>query len=109
MAKLAPVQLYRGDTWARVWAPKTPSGASIDLAGATARLHLRDKAGGLVLEANPANGRLVIAAGTITLAYADMELPLGTYRFDLEVTYASGRRRTYEVNVLLLLEDISHG
>lgn len=111
MARISPVSLYRGDTWSRVWSPKDPSGVPIDLTGATARLHLRDKVGALVLEASTANGRLVIAPGTITLevAFADMELPPGTYRFDLEVTYASGRRRTYEVNVLVVLEDVSHG
>lgn len=110
MAKVMPVQLYRGDTWTRAWTPKDPNGVPIDLTGASARLALRDKAGVQVIEATAENGRLTIvpSPGQINLvvAYVDMELPAGTYRFALKVTYANGRRKTYELNTLVVLEDV---
>lgn len=108
-----PVKLFRGDTWTRAWRLEDAACKPIDLTGASARLQLRDGAGALALDATTVNGRLQITAleGRIDLAvpYATTALlAAGTYRFDLEVTHASGIRRTYEQDSLVILEDVSH-
>ncbi|MBN2691740.1 MAG: hypothetical protein JXR43_07780 [Burkholderiaceae bacterium] len=108
-----PVKLFRGDTWTRAWRMEDAACAPIDLTGASARLQLRDSAGALALDATTDNGRLRLTAleGRIDLLvpYADTALlAAATYRFDLEVTHASGIRRTYEQDSLVILEDVSH-
>lgn len=109
---MKPARLYRGDTWKRAWIAKDSTGAVIDLTGATARLHVRDSGGTLVLNYTQADALTITElSGRIDLEapYADMEgLAPGTYSFDLEVTLA-GVRRTYEVNTLVISADVSYG
>lgn len=106
------VRVYRGDTWSRAWELRDKAGAPIDLTGASARLHLRDGSGTLIVSGDTSDGRIVItpADGRIdmTIPYNAMALNPGTYRFDLEVTHADGTRYTYEQGVLLVLEDVTH-
>lgn len=108
---MASIKVYRGDTWQRAWMITSADGAPVDLAGASARLHVRDAAGSLVAEASTVDGRLIItpAAGRIdlTMPAVAMQLVPGSYRFDLEVTYPGGLVRTYEQATLVVLEDIS--
>ncbi|MEW6560396.1 MAG: hypothetical protein AB1412_09390 [Pseudomonadota bacterium] len=108
-----PVKLFRGDTWTRAWRLEDAACKPIDLTGASARLQLRDSTGALAIEATTANALLTITAleGRIDLAVpyaATALLAAGAYRFDLEVTHASGIRRTYEQDSLVVIEDISH-
>ena len=106
------VKLYRGDTWTRGWELRDAAGNPIDLTGASARLHVRDASGSVVISASTTDGRLTLtpASGLIYLQvpYAATGLTPGSYRFDLEVTYANGVRRTYEQNTLIVLEDVTH-
>lgn len=106
------VKLIRGDTWTRAWELKDATGNPIDLTGATARLHVRDGAGALVISAATGDGRLVItpADGRIDLVvpYSDTGIAPGAYRFDIEVTLPSGQRRTWEQGQLVVLEDVTH-
>lgn len=111
---MKPARIYRGDSWERSWVIKTAAGTPIDLTGASARLQVRTTGGALVLAVTSSDAALTITplSGRIDLAvpYADTEgLAAGSYRFDLEVTYADGRRRTYEANTLTILEDVSRG
>lgn len=104
-------RIFRGDTWEREWRLTDESGVPIDLTGAAARVQARDADGNLVIEASTVDGRLVLGgiAGTAVMAVpkeATLIAP-ASYRFDFEVTYAGGRRRTYEQNVLIVLEDIA--
>lgn len=105
------VKVYRGDTWQRAWLLEDGSGAPIDLTGASARLHVRDDAGTLLVSASTADGRLTLtpAQGRIDMLVpaSAMAIAPGAYRFDIEVTFASGVRRTYEQDTLVVLEDIS--
>lgn len=108
------VRLYAGDTWRRSWRLKQPSGVPVDLTGASARLHLRDTAGALLLAATTgADGRIVItpAEGLIamTVAAADtVSLPVNRHRWALELTDAAGIVTTLEAGVLVVQEDITH-
>ena len=82
----------------------------IDLTGAAVRLQIRNADGDGVAEYTDADSLTVSPAdGIIELIapYADMELPAGTYRFDIEVTLA-GVRTTYEQNSLVIIEDVTH-
>lgn len=100
------VQLVKGDTWQRAWLITYRQGQPVDLTGATARLHVRTPQGALQLNAS---AYLSIAhPGRIDLLvpYADTDtLDPGTYAYDLEVTYPSGVRRTYEQARLIISED----
>ncbi|MCI1193407.1 phage baseplate upper protein [Calidifontimicrobium sp. SYSU G02091] len=108
---MAAIKIYRGDTWQRAWIIKDGAGNPVDLTGAAARLHVRDADGVKVMEASTADGRLTLqsAAGRIDLvmpASATAVAP-ASYRFDIEVTYPSGVRITYEQATLLVMEDMS--
>jgi hypothetical protein len=106
------VKLYRGDTWTRAWELRDAAGNPIDLTGSSARLQVRDAAGAVVISASTADGRLTIthASGRIDMLvpYAATGIAPGSYRFDLEVTHAIGLRRTYEQDMLVVLEDLTH-
>jgi hypothetical protein len=105
------VKLYRGDTWMRAWELRDAAGSPIDLTGASARLQVRDAAGAVVISASTADGRLTLtpASGRIDMLvpYSATGIAPGSYRFDLEVTHASGLRRTYEQDTLVVLEDMT--
>ncbi len=106
-------KLVRGDTWQRAWVLKTAAGDPVDLTGATARLQLRDRSGTLVHESNTTNGELVVGVEPgrieLTVPYAVTEtFEAGTYRFELEVTFSTGVRRTYESNALEVVADVTH-
>jgi hypothetical protein len=107
------VKLYRGDTWTRTWLLQRQDRTPIDLTGATARLQVRDTSGNLMLEASTVNGKITItpAEGRIDMVipYDAMIMPIGKYRYDLEITYANGVRRTYDSNLIEILEDITYG
>ena len=112
------IKHYRGDTWLRSWVIQDATGAPVDLAGASARLHVRpqegtDTADDLILAATVGGGLTITAgAGRVDLRVesADMAgLDLATYRFDLEVTFADGIVRTIEQNRIMIVEDITYG
>ena len=106
------VKVFRGDTWTRAWRLTDGAGNPLDLAGCTARLHLRDAAGEKAAEASTADGRIAIdgQAGRIamTMPAAAMNLAPGAYRFDLELTGAGGAVTTLEQTTLVVLEDCTH-
>lgn len=108
---MAAIKIYRGDTWQRAWVIKDSSGNPIDLTGAVVRLHVRDADGVKVMEASTADGRLTLhpSVGRIDLVMPSSatEVAPANYRFDIEVTYPSGVRTTYEQATLVVLEDMS--
>jgi len=110
---LRPAQIVSGDTWARAWRLTDSAGRAIDLTGASARLHLRTAAGAKVAEAATTDGRVVIdpLAGRIDMRIpaAAMRLPVGGYRYAMEITSADGTVRTIETNSLIVREDVTHG
>ena len=105
------LKFYRGDSWIMAYVLQDAAGSPIDLTGASARLQVRDQDGALVIEASTSNGRMTItpAQGRIDMAvpYTATQITPGAYRFDLEVTHASGVRRTYRSGTLIVQEDIS--
>ena len=109
---LHPVQIYRGDTWIRVWTIAV-DGVALNLTGASAALHVRSRAEDAltVFEATTAvDGGLTITeptAGIIGLRKSTATLPVGRYIFDLEITLADGTIQTYEQNYLIVRQDVT--
>lgn len=103
------VRHYRGDTWLRSWIIKDANHVPVDLTGATARLHLRNQQGEAVVSAT-APDEITITPDTgridMIVPAASMVLPLGAYKFDLELTQA-GIVTTLEQKTLLIMEDMT--
>jgi len=107
-----PHSIYRGDSWVVSWTILGADNQPIDLTGATARVQLRNSQNTLLVEANTSNGRITLnpTQGRIDMnvPYSVMEsVPVGTYQYDLEVTFPNGVRRTYVVDNLHVERDVS--
>lgn len=90
--------LTRGDSWRRTWIVLDASGNPLAL-GDTARLQVRNEGdhAQLLVDASTANGKLTIDApnGRIDLFVPASEMndvPVGVYRYDLEVSQGAERR-----------------
>jgi hypothetical protein len=111
MATLKPAQLIAGDTWARAWTLADSADAPIDLTGASARLHVRDKTGLLAMSADTTDARLVITANRIDLTMPAAVTALiapGAYRYALEITFTDDTVRTIETNTLSVQADLTY-
>jgi hypothetical protein len=111
MAALKPAQIVAGDTWARAWALADGNDVPLDLNGASARLHVRDKAGALAMSADTTDGRLTISGSTISMimpAAVTATLAPGAYRYAIEVTFSGGTVRTIEINTLAVQADLTY-
>lgn len=105
------VEIFRGDTWVRVWTI-TVGETPLDLTGATARLQVRTKAADekVWLDVSEQDGLTIVEppiSGVIMLEVQTEDLPVGKYYFDLEITLASGRKKTYEQNMLIVKQDVT--
>lgn len=109
---IKPVQLVAGDTWTRSWALADDAGQPLDLTGCTVRLHVRDTAQNLVIEADTTNGQLVvtplIGLITMTVPAVNTGITAGGYRYAIEVTFSDGTVRTIERNTLVILDDLTY-
>lgn len=105
----ARITHIRGDSWIRAWVLKYSDGSIIDLTGASARLHLRNALGEISASASTDTGEMTLTpeSGRVDMIMpaADMELPLETYNFDLEITFASGIVKTYEQGTVTVAQD----
>ncbi len=109
MTDIATLSLYRGDTLKYTW---SRAGSAPDLAGATARMQIRDRYRNLLADA-AAVGSITIdpAAGTVTVtlpAAVTAQFPPGSHKFDLELTLADGTVVTVAAGFVQVLEDITH-
>ena len=111
MPALKPAQLVAGDTWARAWALADANDAPLDLTGASARLHVRDRDGTLVMSADTTDGRLTISGNTIILSMppaVTAVVAAGAYRYAMEVTFDVDNVRTIEINTLAVQADLTY-
>jgi len=90
------ITLDQGATYSQLVTWKNSSGTLIDLTGWTARMQVRPlvKSATSLIELTTENGRISLggAAGTITLTISATDtddLPVGTYRYDLELVDGS--------------------
>lgn len=106
---MQPASIIAGDTWTRGWQLTDAAKVPIDLTGATARLHVRDTAGTLILSATVGDGITIEAAlGKILLSVPTAGVAVGSYKFALEVTFADATILTVETETLIVSEDITH-
>lgn len=107
------IKLIRGDTWQRTWVIQDAASRPVDLSNTSARLHVRDSLGSLVMQASTDDGKLTVQPlnGRIDLIMPkeETDVPAGTYDFDIEVTFPNGVRRTYEQGTLVVLKDVTYG
>ena len=112
MAAIAPIEIFRGDTWIRSWTIMVNE-LPADFTGATARLQIRKSAKDpeFLLEASTETSGLTFVGdpteGKIALKLQTQPLEAGKYSFDLEVTFADGVIQTYEQNTLVLKQDVT--
>lgn len=100
----ATFTIKRGDTWSQAFAWKQGSevGDPVDLTGATAYLHLRDRNDTLILDCSPyllVNG----PAGTVSVAVPREQtrlLPVGKFQFDIELSIDEPSTETMTLRVL---------
>lgn len=102
----------QGDTFDDAWAVADETGTSVNLSGCTARMFLRATAdaASTLLEATTANGRIVLAGGTITFnvsATLTAALPVGTAVYDLEVTSATGVVSTWAYGTITVVRKVT--
>lgn len=99
----------RGDTLVRAWTlVDKNTGTSISLLGASARMHIRNDKDELIVEASTQNGKMTIAKPnklTVRFEAEDMRIPVGTYYFDVEITYEDGLVQTIEQGKLKIIKD----
>ena len=110
---MSSVKVFRGDTWHRTWVITDAQNAPVNLAGASARVQVRNKdTDALLVNASTSNGFLIfqVPDGRIDMVVPkeQMVLPPGDYVFDVEVTFANGVRKTYEKEKLIVIKDVSH-
>lgn len=102
----------RGDSWVRSYVFKDSRKKPVDITDMTARMHLRDTAGMLIISALSADGEFTVTgtAGRLDMVVAGskMNLPIGRYCYDVEVTFADGRILTLDKNKLDIIEDCTH-
>ncbi len=110
----AVIRSKRGDTLTLLfqWRASADAGADpVDLTDCTARFQARTKAGALVLTATSADGEITIdgPAGDVSVRVeADVmqDVPKGSYRCDLEVTFPPDDTvRSTDTITLVIAED----
>lgn len=101
----------KGDTSASILLTFELNGSALDLTGATARMQIRNgKTGGLVLELKTGNGLTIVDHSGGVLRVDEIQrlgIPAGEYEYDVELTLASGIRKTYVGGVITVLQDVT--
>lgn len=114
MAKLTPRKRYvtKGDSLVIVWSLVDSEDQEIVTTGFTARLHVRDSAGMLLVDANTTNEKLVFVPTTNELTLriegSELSLPIGKYYYSLEITTNTGIVHTPEYGIIILGKDYTY-
>ncbi|TLX54859.1 hypothetical protein DN824_20465 [Stutzerimonas nosocomialis] len=84
----------------------------VELAGARARMQVRDRAGALLLDLSTEAGGLVIGTGRITLTLTAAQTAALTWtegRYDLEVEFADGTVQRWAEGIATVRPEVTHG
>ena len=114
---MSKLKAKRGDSWGFKIDTIKRDRVAVDLTGATAKFTIKNKPTdadpGLVqvTTTSSASGVIVLATGadgsiTITDAVTP-SLPVGRYRWDLEIIEADGRRSTPDDGLLVVTQDVT--
>ena len=114
----------RGDTWKPIFYLADASGNPINLTGSTARAQLREKRGDALLFSVSSEATVEVPVPGLTITPADGKVEAviepettrlidkGTYKLDLEITYADGTVQTYpevEDIIVMVKADVTYG
>ena len=113
MSAIKAASLIRGDTWIRAWT-LNKNNAPENLTGVSVLITVRDSDDIIVGTASTALGTVTVIgiSGNISLkmpATLTKTFPVGTLKFDVQLTYPDNVVRTIELNKLKILEDESRG
>ena len=103
-----------GDTWKGISSiTLSQNGIPIDLTESVVRIQFRSfhsVASPVVLELTSRKGQIVIPMpqqGVISIPSQNIEMPIGKYSYDLEVTLVDGTIKTYMEGVLEVIPQIT--
>ena len=102
----------RGDTWPGITSISiTISGVPVSLSGANIKMQLREDIDSPVaLELSTSNSGIVITnplGGTFQIPPQIINIPFGTYNYDIQVTFPSGTVTTYIAGIWQITPDIT--
>lgn len=103
-----------GDTWKGISSITiSHNGVPVDLTESVVRIQFRSAhnvASPVVLELSSKKGQIVFAMprnGVISIPSQNIEMPIGKYAYDLEVTLIDGTIKTYMEGVLEVIPQIT--
>jgi len=102
----------RGDTWSGITSITiTNSGVPISLSGALIKMQLREDVDSPVaLELSTTNGLITITnplSGVFQIPPQVINIPFGTYNYDIQVTFPTGIITTYIAGTWQITPDIT--
>ena len=102
----------RGDTWSGITSITiTNSGVPISLSGALIKMQLReDLDSPVALELSTANGLITITnplSGVFSIPPQIINIPFGTYNYDIQVTFPTGIVTTYITGTWQITPDVT--
>lgn len=107
LPKRYDLEIYQGDTLDEVISFKDSLGAAVDLTGFTALVEFKELNSETVV-ATPSTPVNYLTNGNVRMYIADTNtIPEGEYRWDLQLTDASGNRRTYVGGKVIVTGDVS--
>lgn len=98
--------VWKGDTFKKTLSFFDASNAPLDLSTASVKMQIRKKAGEPVLESISSGYGITVVSNQVSIEKM-INIEKGTYRYDLEVTYASGIVRTYLSGLFKVSDDIT--
>lgn len=104
-------ELWQGDTFEPGTITATISGTPINFTGYTAKMEIRNAiSNDVVLTLQQGSGITLSAAGVITIVMtaAQTSALIGEYKYDLEITDVSAKKRTYTVGIITVTADTTN-
>lgn len=101
--------IYKGDTMEDVTFQITEDGSAVDLTGSAIKMQLRH-AGKLYADFSLASSSIVVlnsTGGQFKVCPGIVDIPARVYNYDIEVTLASGDRKTYIAGTINVLPEIT--
>lgn len=104
---MATIKTKRNDSFRAVFS-FIEDGAAASLAGCTARMQLRTRSDTIVLDVSTSDYLTIDASSVISDVPASlMDMPLGKYLADIQLTYQDGSVRSSKTFTVLVEKDIT--
>lgn len=103
-------EIWQGDTFTQSVAYTDALNQPVDLTTATVKMQIRDTANALIFELNnTVGGGITISNNVLSILknFTQNQLAAGTHKYDLEINFASGIRRTILQGAFIVLADVT--